>query len=149
MNKFELKALGLAGIVIIIFLFALLYNAYSRKINVPNCVPLSEQSTYFKNPGLKKVDDSTFDLYITAQMWAFIPSDVTVPKGSTVHIYITSKDVVHGFLIDRKAVNLMVIPGAINTATVKFDVAGNYHMTCHEYCGTGHQNMEGNIKVTE
>jgi cytochrome c oxidase subunit 2 len=149
MNKFELRALGTAGIVVIIFLTSLLYNAYSRKINVPACVPLSQQSTYFKNPGLKQLDDSTFDLYIVAQMWAFNPGEVTVPKGSTVNVFVTSKDVVHGFLIDRKAVNLMIIPGAINTATIKFNKAGNYHMVCHEYCGIGHQNMLGNIVVTE
>lgn len=149
MNKFEVRALILAGAIMIVFLCSLLYNVWNRNINVPACVPLSAQKTYFQNPGLKKIDDSTYDLYVVAQMWQFTPAEVDVPVNSTVTVFLTSKDVVHGFLVDRKAVNLMAIPGAINTATIHFTKAGTYRMICHEYCGTGHQGMEGYFKVTE
>jgi len=55
--------------------------------------------------------------------------------------------VVHGFHIERKAVNLMAVPGAVNKVTVKFTDAGVYRIVCHEYCGVGHQNMMGLVNV--
>lgn len=146
MNKYEIRVLLASGCVLIIFLFALLYNAFSRKINLPTCVPYSKT---FEHPQLKKVDDSTYELYVVAQMWAFSPDQIEVPTGSTVDLYLTSKDVVHGFDIDRKALNLMAVPGAVNTATIKFSEAGTYNIICHEYCGAGHQNMLGRFVVKD
>jgi len=70
-----------------------------------------------------------------------------VPAGSDVDIYLTSSDVVHGFNISEKAVNLMAVPGAINKKTVHFEKAGIYKIVCHEYCGIGHHSMEGEIIV--
>ena len=82
-------------------------------------------------------------------MWAFAPTGMKFPKGSTVDFYLTSKDVVHGFLIEHKGVNLMAIPGTMNKVTVKFNEPGEYRIVCHEYCGAGHQNMMSTINVTE
>ncbi len=81
-------------------------------------------------------------------MWQFEPSDIKVPAGSEVDIYLSSKDVVHGFNIAEKNVNMMAVYGSINKTTVKFDKPGVYTITCHEYCGAGHQFMEGRIVVT-
>lgn len=146
MNKYEIRVMLFTGSVLIIFLFALLYNAFSRKIDVPSCVPYSKT---FEHPQLKKIDDTTYELYVVAQMWAFSPDEIDIPTGSTVDVYLTSKDVVHGFNIDRKAVNLMAVPGGVNTATIKFTEAGEYDIVCHEYCGAGHQNMLGKFVVKD
>ena len=150
MNKNELRAMILTGCIMIVFLFSLLYNAWSRKINVPTCVRYDK---VFENPQVKQVDDSTYEAYVVAQMWRFAFSadgkeEIDIPAGSTVTFYLTTKDVVHGFNIDRKGINLMAIPGAVNTATVKFDQPGVYNILCHEYCGIGHQNMLGKVVVT-
>lgn len=144
MDKREIRVIIFSGAVLSIFLFAILYNAFSRKIDVPACVPFNAA---FEKPQLKQVDDNTYELFMVAHMWSFTPDDVEIPKGATVDLYLSSKDVVHGFHIVSKDVNLMAVPGAINKTTLHFDESGVYNIVCHEYCGAGHQNMMGRIIV--
>ena len=85
---------------------------------------------------------------MVAKKWSFIPPHLKVQRGSVVDFYVTSKDVVHGFLIDGTEVNLMAIPGAVNYAQARFDKPGKHQILCHEFCGAGHDNMIGLIEVT-
>jgi cytochrome c oxidase subunit II len=145
MDKFERKVILWTAVVLISFLAALLYATNSRKADLPDCVPYSAA---FKNPHLKQIDSTTYELFMVAKMWSFEPAEITIPEGSDVDIYLSSQDVVHGFLIEDKAVNMMAVPGAIGKQTVHFKKAGTYKILCHEYCGVGHQNMESQIIVT-
>lgn len=145
MNKYELKVIIMSASVLGIFLFALLYNVFDRKIDVPTCIPYNAS---FQRSEIKQIDDGHYAVYMIAKMWAFDPGEITIPAGSTVDFYLTSADVVHGFHIERKAVNLMAVPGAVNKVTVKFPKDGVYRIVCHEYCGIGHQNMMGIVNVT-
>lgn len=144
MNKYELRIITATAILLMSFLFAVLYAAFAKKIDVPACIPYNST---FKEPRLKQVDSSSYELYAVARMWSFEPAQVELPVGSTVDIYLTSNDVVHGFDIVRKGINMMAVYGAVNKTTVKFEKPGVYKIVCHEYCGTGHQNMEGEIIV--
>ena len=144
MNKYELRIITATGVLLMSFLFAVLYAAYDRKLDVPACVPFNAS---FKEPRVKQVDSLTYEVYVVAKMWGFEPSQIDLPVGSTVDFYLTSNDVVHGFDISRKGVNMMAIYGAVNKTTVKFEKPGVYKILCHEYCGTGHQNMQGEIIV--
>ena len=74
-------------------------------------------------------------------------SEIFIPVGSEVDFYLTSRDVVHGFNIAPKNVNMMAVYGAINKTTVKFDKPGVYDIVCHEYCGIGHQTMRAQVIV--
>lgn len=96
-------------------------------------------------------DDPDVDLRVImlARAWAFEPSTVEIPKGSTVEFVVTSADTIHGFLIADVAVNAMVIPGQITKVTATFDEAGTHQMICHEFCGLNHHNMFGIVEVTE
>ncbi|QES89370.1 cupredoxin domain-containing protein [Rhizosphaericola mali] len=145
MNKYEQRIILITGCLMGLFLFAILYNVFSRKIDVPACTPFS---TNYEKPQVKKVDSLRYEIYAIAHMWTFEPSDISVPAGSTVDLYLTSTDVVHGFDIARKDINLMAVPGGVTKKTIHFDEPGVYHVVCHEYCGAGHQNMMGDIKVT-
>jgi cytochrome c oxidase subunit 2 len=96
-----------------------------------------------------KLDNKTYQVYSVASMWQFQPSEIYIPKGSEVDFFLTSKDVVHGFNIAEKNVNMMAVYGNINKTTVKFDKPGIYYITCHEYCGVGHQNMQAQVIVND
>lgn len=144
MDKIELKIIGFTGAILTIFLVALLYASANKNINVPACVPYNKA---FSKPHFKQIDSTTYEAFIVAKMWSFEPSEIYIPVGSEVDIYLTSEDVVHGFNIEQKALNMMAVPGAIAKQTVRFDKPGIYKMVCHEYCGTGHQNMQGEIIV--
>ena len=98
---------------------------------------------------LVTLDEHTYQIKYVARMWVFDPPSVEIPVGSEVDIYLTSNDVVHGFHIYEKNVNMMAVPGAVNLTSVKFDKPGRYNILCHEYCGVGHQNMMGEIIVTK
>ena len=145
MNKYEIRVIVLAGLLLSVFFFAILYNDFSRNIDVPACVTYSGTYTV---PHVKKLDDKTYEVYAVAKMWGFMPEDLTFPEGSTIDLYLTSDDVVHGFNIVKKGVNLMAVPGAITKTSVTFEDAGVYRVVCHEYCGAGHQYMMGKIIIT-
>jgi len=84
---------------------------------------------------------------LTSQIWAFAPSEIRVPAGSTVTFVATSKDVVHGLLIAGVHVNVMLLPGQVSKVTTRFDRPGEYPMICHECCGIAHHTMWGKVIV--
>lgn len=79
--------------------------------------------------------------------WKFEPNEVRIPAGSEVTFYVTSGDVIHGFMVQNTNINMMVIPGQISKLTATFDEPGIYNFICHEYCGVAHHTMYGRIIV--
>lgn len=144
MDKFEKRVLTISGIVIMLFIFSLVYAKTSRRVDLPECVPYNKA---YETPAVKKIDSNLYQVYAVAQMWQFQPAQIYIPVGSTVDFFLTSKDVVHGFDIYEKNVNMMAVYGDINKTTVKFEEPGVYKITCHEYCGIGHQNMQAEVIV--
>ncbi len=142
-DKTEKKVIIITGIVLASFVFFILY-ARGRYNDLPECVPFDKTYT---EPKVKKIDDNTYQVYAVAKMWQFEPSEIYIPPGSEVDFFLTSNDVVHGFNIAGKNVNLMAVYGNINKTTVKFREPGVYKITCHEYCGIGHQAMQAEVIV--
>jgi cytochrome c oxidase subunit II len=122
------------------------YATWGLGINVPTCVP---DAKAFDHGSIATHGDKNYEVHFLAKMWAFEPSRVRVPTGSSLDLYLTSKDVTHGFQIVGTNVNLMGMPAAIANARVHFDKPGLYAIVCHEYCGTGHQNMNAVIEVSD
>ena len=122
------------------------YATWGLGVTVPTCLP---SSAGFEKGSITKHDGKNYEVHFLAKMWAFEPSRVRVPKGSTVEVFIASKDVQHGFQILGTNVNLMVVPGAVVNGRVHFERPGAYAIVCHEYCGAGHQNMSAAIEVSE
>jgi|ERR1043165_2230100 cytochrome c oxidase subunit 2 len=127
-----------------LFVFSILYAKGKYKSDLPECVPFDKA---YLEPKVNKLDDKTYQVFAVAQMWQFQPSEIEIPAGSEVDFFLTSKDVVHGFNIADKNVNMMAIYGALNKTTVKFEKPGVYKIVCHEYCGVGHQNMQAQVTV--
>lgn len=142
-DKYEKKVIIITGVLLSLFIFSTLL-ARNKFNDAPDCLPYDKT---YEEAKIVKLDDRTYQVYVVAQMWSFQPSEIIVPTGSEVDFYLTSKDVVHGFNIHKKNVNLMAIYGAINKTTVKFDKPGVYKITCHEYCGVAHQGMQGKVIV--
>lgn len=145
MDPSEKKIIGITGAVLALFIFSILY-ARGRNNELPACLPFNK--TYL-DPKVIRLDQQTYQVYAVAQMWQFQPNQISIPAGSEVDFFLTSKDLVHGFNISEKNVNMMAIYGNINKTTVKFEKPGIYKITCHEYCGVGHQSMQAEVIVTE
>lgn len=145
LDKFEKRVISITAVVLSVFIFSMLY-ARSKYNDLPTCLPYNKAYT---QPKVVKLDDKTYQVYAVTQMWQFQPSEIYIPVGSDVDFFVTSKDVVHGFNIYEKNVNLMSVYGNINKATVHFDKPGVYKITCHEYCGIGHQGMQAEVIVND
>jgi cytochrome c oxidase subunit II len=145
MDKSEKKVIVITGVLLALFIFSILY-ARGRNNDLPECLPFDKA---YLEPKVFKLDEKTYQVFAVAQMWQFQPSEIYIPVGSEVDFYVTSKDVVHGFNIFEKNVNLMAVYGNVNKSTIKFDKPGVYKITCHEYCGVGHQAMQAQVIVND
>jgi len=143
-DKAEKRVLVITGCLLSLFVFSILYAKEKYQSDVPECLPYDKA---YAEPKVVKLDDETYQVFAVAQMWSFEPSEIYIPVGSEVDFFVSSKDVVHGFNIAEKNVNMMAVYGNINKTTVKFDKPGVYDIVCHEYCGTGHQNMKAQVIV--
>jgi cytochrome c oxidase subunit II len=143
-DKSEKRVISITLALIGLFVFSLLYAKGKYKSDVPECLPYNKAYT---QPKIVKLDTNTYQVYAVASMWRFEPAEIYIPVGSEVDFYLTSNDVVHGFNIAQKNINMMAVQGAINKTTVKFDKPGLYDIVCHEYCGVGHQNMRAQVIV--
>ena len=143
-DKSEKKVLMISGVIIGLFIFSILYAKDKYQTDVPECIPFDKAYT---EPKINQIDEKTFQVFSVASMWQFEPAEIYVPVGSEVDFYLSSKDVVDGFNIAEKNVNMMAVYGNINKTTVRFDEPGVYKITCHEYCGVGHQNMQAEVIV--
>lgn len=108
--------------------------------NVENVAP-------FDNPGVFEVGENEYEVVMILRAFSFDPSEITIPKGATVHFKMTSTDVIHGFQVIDTNLNAMVMPGHIQEATQTFNQSGEFLAVCNEYCGTGHQLMSMTITV--
>jgi cytochrome c oxidase subunit II len=155
MSKSSEKA-GINGVEKRVILTALLvsclgmgliaYSTWGMGITIADCVP---NSKIFERGSIRKLTEKSYEIHFLASMWAFEPSRVTVPAGSSLDIFVISKDVTHGFNITGTNVNMMVEPAVVNEARVHFEHPGTYAIVCHEYCGVGHQAMNAVIEVSD
>lgn len=146
MDKSEKLALTLSALLLGVFFASIIYASTAKDIDVPTCITDVDP---FLRDTLFQTGPDTYELQMVARMWAFAPSTIRLPKGSTVDLYVTSQDIIHGFKVERKNLNLMAVPGAINYMQVTFDEAGEYLFACHEFCGAAHHTMAGRFIIEE
>ena len=146
MDRYEKLVLQISAALMIVFAAGVAWSVFGLGVELPTCLPSAQA---FTRGELIQHADRRFEAHYLARMWMYEPSEIEVPKGSTVDIYLTSADVVHGFNIIGTNINLMAIPGSMNRATIHFDRPGTFQIVCHEYCGLGHAMMAGTIKVME
>ena len=127
--------------------YALGFQLPSSETRVDPKTVATDPSSPWSKPGLRELAPGKYEAYILAQTWLFNPREITVPVGSTVTFYVTSKDVQHGFKIQDTNINMQIVPGYVSTLTHVFDKPGEYPFICTEYCGSGHAAMFGKIIV--
>ena len=98
-------------------------------------------------PGVWEIAPNVYEAVIVAFEGGFDPSEVRVPVGAEVRFRARSADLVHGFLIEGTDIEMEVDTFDPVTASHTFDVAGEYALYCHIYCGGGHPSMMGKVIV--
>ena len=89
----------------------------------------------------------TKEFNITAKQFEFSPSTITVNKGDTVIVNITSQDVQHGFALPDFGVNETVDAGQTTRIEFVADKSGEFTFFCSVFCGSGHSTMKGKLVV--
>jgi len=136
--------LSTAFVVVLFGLAAMAINLFH--VGLPTCLTDIKP---FQKGELITHSPTHYEVHYVARMWEFDPEEVVVPVGSTVDMYVSTPDVTHGLILLGTNLNLMVVPGVVNYARVKFDQPRTYQLLCHEYCGTGHERMAANLRVVD
>lgn len=78
----------------------------------------------------------------------FTSTELVIPVGRPVHIYLRSRDVIHSFYVPEFRLYQDAVPGR-TISWVWFEVKrpGNFELACSQLCGTGHYNMKAKIRV--
>jgi cytochrome c oxidase subunit 2 len=153
LDSYERTWIIVSILMLVIFFGAVTVAGLSFGVRVPDPVQRVDprdlgNSVSFSEPGLKEIAPKRYEAYIVAQTWSFNPREMTVPAGSIIKFYVTSKDVQHGFKLQNTNVNMQVVPGQVSSLAVKFKEPGEYTFICTEYCGIGHAAMYGKVIVT-
>lgn len=86
---------------------------------------------------------------VSAKKFAFSPDRITLKRGKTVTLELTSLDRKHGFLIPDLKLRADVPAGGSVRVTLTPDKVGTFPFRCDLFCGSGHDSMTGVIEVVE
>jgi cytochrome c oxidase subunit 2 len=88
------------------------------------------------------------DAYMLGRLWEWWPV-LELEKGKTYRLHLSSLDWQHGFSLQPVNMNIQVHPGIEHVLTITPTEAGVFSVVCNEFCGVGHHQMTGRIRVVE
>jgi cytochrome c oxidase subunit 2 len=88
-------------------------------------------------------------IHVSAERFAFTPSEITVDKGTVIEFHLTSEDTDHGFRIIDTEVAVAIPKRRRGETVVKYtaDTAGRFIIECTRPCGAGHTAMRATLVV--
>lgn len=88
---------------------------------------------------------------ISAERFAFTPSEIVVEAGEDIEFRLSSDDTAHGFRIAGTGVNIVIPKRGRKDIAVPFQAPapGRYTFECSRMCGAGHNFMRGVLVVRE
>ena len=102
---------------------------------------------------------NALEIKVIAQKWdwffeykvgpsaSFTDTELHVPLDRPVRLTMTSKDVIHSFYVPAFRIKQDVVPARYTHLWFKAIRAGEYRLTCAEYCGEGHSTMKNKVVV--
>ena len=85
---------------------------------------------------------------VTAEKFRYQPSTIELRVGAPVVLEITSLDRKHGFAVKDLDIDETIEPGKVTRIRVVPTKAGTFEFHCTVFCGSGHEEMTGQIVVT-
>ncbi len=74
-------------------------------------------------------------------------NELHVPVNKPVRFVMTSEDVIHDFFVPDMRTKQDIVPGRYTQEWFTPTVLGVHHVTCAEYCGKGHSDMQAKLSV--
>lgn len=109
--------------------------------------------TYLK---MKIPPSNAIEVKVTGQKWfwtfkydkgATTTNELVVPVHKPIRLLMSSRDVIHSFFVPNFRVKMDVLPNRYTTLWFEAVEMGEFDLFCTEYCGTGHSEMIGKVKV--
>jgi cytochrome c oxidase subunit II len=137
-----------------VIMIAIIFAGVAMHINPPsNIERVNPQDLHLSaefteaNLGTRVEANGQVTARIVATQFAFVPNCVVLPADTPVTLRFSSPDVIHGILVSGTNVNTMVVPGYVAQVHTTFQKTGDLLMPCHEFCGLGHSEMVGTVRV--
>lgn len=78
----------------------------------------------------------------------FSSTELVIPVGKAVHVFLRSRDVIHSFYVPQFRLYQDAVPGrTINWVWFQTTRTGEFELACSQLCGTGHFNMKAKIRI--
>ncbi|MDZ4723796.1 MAG: cytochrome c oxidase subunit II [candidate division Zixibacteria bacterium] len=74
-------------------------------------------------------------------------NQLVVPVNRPVRLLLSSSDVLHSFYVPNFRIKMDVLPNRYTTAWFEATAIGEFDLFCTEYCGKGHSEMIGKVRV--
>lgn len=86
---------------------------------------------------------------VTAKRFAYTPNQITIRKGESVVLEFTAVDFTHGFHIPDMNIRADLVQGQVTRVRLTPDKSGVHDFLCDNFCGNGHEDMNGKIIVMD
>jgi cytochrome c oxidase subunit 2 len=84
---------------------------------------------------------------IKAHKFTYEPDEIVLKLNEPAVLEFTSADVVMGFNAPDFKVRATIIPGQTSRVRIVPDKTGTFVFHCDVFCGDGHEDMDGTIRV--
>jgi len=110
------------------------------------CTPISAARRDIK---VTSSQDAPKVIRVSAERFAFTPSEITVERGTVIEFHLTSEDTDHGFRIIGTEVDVRIPKRRRGETVVRYtaDTAGRFIIECTRPCGAGHTAMRAMLVV--
>jgi cytochrome c oxidase subunit 2 len=88
-------------------------------------------------------------IHVTAKKFEYSPNEITLKRGVPAILEITSLDRDHGFKVPELGVRADVKPGQTTRVRIVPERSGRFGFRCDVFCGSGHEDMSGEIVVVD
>jgi len=96
------------------------------------------------------------EVKVTGQKWfwtfdypegANAVNELVVPVSKPIKLLMSSTDVIHSFFVPNFRIKMDVLPNRYSVSWFEATREGEYDLYCTEFCGKGHSEMIGKVKV--
>lgn len=84
---------------------------------------------------------------IEARRFRYTPNEIVVKRGETVTLALRAVDFAHGFSLPDLKLRTDLTPGKVVKVRLRPMQAGRFGFLCDNFCGDGHEEMNGTLIV--
>ena len=96
-----------------------------------------------------ETDPAARTVKLVAKRFVFTPGEIVLKKGQPVVFELTTQDFGHGFRIPDLDFRADFVPDQVTKVKLTPRKTGKFEFVCDNFCGSGHEEMDGSLVVEE